>query len=106
MFPPISPGSVKWEIGVRTALGAQRLDVLRLILGQGMKLTIVGIAIGLVLSLTLTWLMKEFLYQVKATDPLTFVTVSLILAAVAMAACCIPAMRATKIDPLAALRNE
>jgi putative ABC transport system permease protein len=94
------------EIGIRTALGAQRLDVLRLILGQGMKLTIIGIAIGLVLSFTLTQLMKEFLYQVKATDPLTFVVVSMILAVVALAACWFPALRATKVDPLVALRNE
>jgi putative ABC transport system permease protein len=78
------------EIGIRTALGARRLDVFRLILGQGVKLTVIGLSAGLVLSLTLTQLMKEFLYQVKATDPLTFVVVSMILAVVALAACWIP----------------
>jgi putative ABC transport system permease protein len=94
------------EIGIRTALGAQRRDVLRLILGQGMKLTLIGIAVGLVLSFTLTRLMKEFLYEVRATDPMTFLVVSLILAGVALAACWIPARRATKVDPILALRCE
>jgi putative ABC transport system permease protein len=94
------------EIGVRTALGAQPLNVLRLILGRGMKLTMIGIAIGLVLSLTLTRLMNEFLYQVSATDPPTFIVVSMILAGVALAACWIPALKATKVDPLVALRSE
>jgi putative ABC transport system permease protein len=94
------------EIGVRTALGAQRLDVLRLILGQGMKLTMIGIAIGMVLSLALTRLMNEFLYQVSATDPPTFIAVSLILAGAALAACWLPALKATKVDPLATLRKE
>jgi putative ABC transport system permease protein len=94
------------EIGIRTALGAQRRDVLRLILRQGMKLTIIGLGVGLVLSFALTRLMEEFLYQVKPTDPMTFVIIPLILAGVALAACWIPAWRATKVDPLVVLRNE
>jgi predicted permease len=94
------------EIGIRTALGAQRLDVLKLILGQGMRLTMIGLGAGLVLSFTLTQLLKELLYQVRATDPLTFVVITTILAGVAVAACCIPALRATKLDPLVTLRNE
>jgi putative ABC transport system permease protein len=94
------------EIGIRTALGAQRLDVLGLILGQGMKLTMIGLGVGLVLSITLTRLMGEFLYQVKPTDPITFVVIPLILAGVALAACWIPARQATKVDPLVALKYE
>jgi putative ABC transport system permease protein len=94
------------EIGIRTALGAQRRDILRLILGQGMKLTLIGLSVGLVLSFILTRLMKEFLYQVRATDPMMFLIVSLILAGVALAACWIPAQRATKVDPILALRYE
>jgi len=94
------------EIGIRTALGAQRLDVFRLILGKGMKLTMIGLSAGLILSLTLMQLMKEFLYQVKATDPLTFVVASIIIAVVALAACWFPALKATKVDPLVALHNE
>jgi putative ABC transport system permease protein len=94
------------EIGIRTALGAQRRDVMRLILGQGMKLTMIGLGVGLVLSFALTRLMGEFLYQVKSTDPMTFVVIPLILAGVALAACWIPARRATNVDPLVALRNE
>jgi putative ABC transport system permease protein len=94
------------EIGIRTALGAQRRDILRLILGQGMKLTMIGLGAGLVLSFALTRLMREFLYQVKPTDPMTFVVISLILAGVALAACWIPARRATKVDPLVVLRDE
>jgi putative ABC transport system permease protein len=88
------------------ALGAQRRDVLSLMVGQGMKLALIGISIGLVLSFALTRLMKELLYQVEATDPLTFVVVSLILAGTALAACWIPARRAMKVDPIIALRFE
>src|SRR5262245_3951643 len=94
------------EIGIRTALGAQRRDVMGLILGQGIKLTMLGLSVGLVLSFTLTRLMGEFLYQVKPTDPMTFVVIPLILAGVALAACWIPARRATKVDPLVALKYE
>jgi putative ABC transport system permease protein len=94
------------EIGVRTALGAQRGDILRLIIGQAMKLTMAGIAIGLALSFALTRLMKDALYQVTATDPATFLIVSLLLVGVALAACWLPARRASRVDPIQALRSE
>ncbi|MCI0660950.1 MAG: ABC transporter permease [Acidobacteria bacterium] len=94
------------EIGIRTALGAQRLDVFKLVLGQGMRLTLIGMLIGLFLSFALTRLIKEFLYQVDAVDPLTYVVVSLILAGAALVACWMPARRATRLDPLSALRCE
>jgi putative ABC transport system permease protein len=79
---------------------------LGLMVRQGMKLTLIGISIGLALSFALTRLMKESLYQVEATDPMTFLIVSLILAGVALAACWIPARRALKVDPIVALRFE
>jgi len=94
------------EIGIRMALGANRVDLLRMVIFRGMKLTMVGLSIGLVLSFALTRLMKDFLYQVKTTDPTTFVIVSLILVGTALIACGIPAQRATKVDPMVALRNE
>jgi putative ABC transport system permease protein len=94
------------EIGIRMALGAQMLDVFRPILGQALKLAIVGVAVGLVLSLALTRLIASQLLGVSATDPLTFVAVSCLLCAVALAASIIPARRATKVDPLVALRAD
>lgn len=94
------------EIGIRMALGAQPRDVLRLIVGQGMKLGLIGIILGLALSIALTRFMKGLLYQVEATDAQTFVAVSLILAGVALAACLIPARRALRVDPIRALRCE
>lgn len=94
------------EIGVRMALGAQRSDVLRLILGHGMALAGFGIAIGVVLSLALTRLLSRFLFGVSSTDPWTFLAVSLLLAAVALLAGYIPGRRATKVDPMVALRTE
>ena len=94
------------EIGIRMALGAQLGDVLRLVLNHGLKLTLIGAAIGLAGAYMTTQAITSVLYGVSATDPLTFVLVSLLLIAVALVACYVPARRATKVDPLVALRNE
>lgn len=94
------------EIGVRVALGAQRSDVLRLILGDGARLTFLGVAIGLAASLGLTRLLAKMLFGVRASDPVTLIVVTVILSAVAFLACYIPARRATRVDPMVALRYE
>jgi predicted permease len=94
------------EIGIRMALGAQRSDILRLILGHGARMAAAGIAVGLLAALGLTRLMSGMLFGIGATDPLTFVGVSVLLALVALVACYIPARRAMKVDPMAALRYE
>jgi len=94
------------EIGIRIALGAQRKDVLALVLGEGTRTTLLGVGIGLIAALGLTRLMASVLYGVSATDPLTFVAVAGVLAAVALAASYIPARRAMRVDPIVALRYE
>ena len=94
------------EIGVRMALGADRLDVVRLILKQGMRLTAIGILCGLALSFAATRVLADLLYGIKPADPLTFAVVSLFLAAVAFVSCYFPARRAASIDPMQSLRAE
>ncbi len=94
------------EIGVRMSLGAQRSDVLRLVVGQGAKMALIGVAIGIGTALGLTRLMANQLFGVSAHDPLTFAGVAVLLIIVALAACYIPARRAMRVDPLIALRCE
>ena len=94
------------EIGIRMALGAQSNDVLKLILRHGMILTVTGIGLGLACALALTRVMTSLLFEVKPTDATTFAVVSISLAIIAMLACYLPARRATKVDPLVALRYE
>jgi putative ABC transport system permease protein len=94
------------EIGLRIALGARPRDVIGMVVGRGMLLTSIGAAAGVALSLALTRLMSGMLFGVGAKDPLTFACVSLLLAGVALMACYVPARRATKVDPMVALRCE
>ncbi|HJT26268.1 MAG TPA: ABC transporter permease [Pyrinomonadaceae bacterium] len=94
------------EIGVRMALGARRHDVLKLVVQQGMMLAVVGVVVGLIGAFMLTKVMSTLLFQVTARDPITFAVVSAVLLAVAFMACFVPALRATKVDPLVALRYE
>lgn len=94
------------EPGIRIALGAQRRNVLRLVLTHGIKMASMGVAAGLLASLGLTHLLSVLLYGVNATDPATFAVISVLLMLVAVLACYVPARRATKVDPLVALRYE
>jgi predicted permease len=94
------------EIGIRMALGAERVDVLRLVLGQGLRLALSGVGIGLAMSFAATRFLRTWLFGVAATDPLTYAGVVLLLGAVALAACYVPARRATRVEPTEALRCE
>jgi putative ABC transport system permease protein len=94
------------EIGVRLALGAQPGDVFKLVLGRGVKLSLIGVAIGLFAALALTRVLSTLLYGVSTTDPFTFFIIPLLLIAVALLASYVPARRATKVEPVIALRSD
>src|SRR5580700_9013127 len=94
------------EVGIRMALGAQRRDILRMALGEGMGIVVIGLALGLVGAATMTRVFRSMLFEVGPADPITFLSVAAILAGVALFACYIPAQRATRVDPLTALREE
>jgi ABC-type antimicrobial peptide transport system permease subunit len=94
------------ELGIRMALGARQGDILSLMVGQGLRMTLVGVGVGLVLSLALGWLLSTLLYGIKTHDPLTFVAVAALLVAVALVATWLPARRAARVDPAVTLRAE
>ena len=94
------------EIGIRMALGAQPTDIFKLAVGQGIGLTVVGVSVGLAAALFLTHLLSSLLFEVTPTDPLTFLGVAALLGAISLLACYLPARRATRVDPIVALRYE
>jgi putative ABC transport system permease protein len=94
------------EIGIRLALGAGLPDVLRLIVFEGMKPALLGVGIGIVAALALGRVVASLVYQVKPSDPITFIAVAILLGLIALIACLVPAYRASRVDPVVALRNE
>jgi predicted permease len=94
------------ELGIRLALGAQRRDIFRLVLGQGMKMSLIGVGVGVLAAFGVTRFLSSFLYGVSTTDAMTYTAIACLVTAVAMLACLVPALRATKVDPLIALRNS
>ncbi len=93
-------------MGLRQALGAQPREIFALVIGEGARLALAGVGAGLLLALALSGLAEKFLYQVEATDPLTYAALSIVLIAIAAAAGLLPARRATRVDPMIALRHE
>jgi putative ABC transport system permease protein len=94
------------EIGLRMAMGAKQSDVMKMVLKKGLRVTLAGVAIGLLASIGLTRLVRSQLYQVSPTDPVVYVAVSLLLVVVSLLACYVPARRASRVDPMTALRHE
>jgi putative ABC transport system permease protein len=94
------------EFGIRLALGARSRDILRMVIGQGLRLVVIGLMVGMAASLALSHFLEKLLFGVSATDPFTFAVAALLLTVIAVFACWIPARRATKVDPIVALRQD